>query len=117
MGHYIPPLRDMQFVLHEMLKVESRLRQLPPHADIDIAIIDAVLEEGGKFCSEVLYPLNQVGDREGCIRHADGSVTTPTGFKEAYRQFVAAGWPALGADPDTAGRACRTWWTAPSWRC
>ena len=79
MGQYIPPLRDMQFVLHEMLKVESRLRQLPPHAEIDATIIDAVLEEGGKFCSEVLYPLNQVGDREGCTRHADGSEDTVPG--------------------------------------
>jgi hypothetical protein len=104
MGQYTPPLRDMQFVLHEMLKVESRLRKLPPHADIDTATIDAVLEEGGKFCAEVLYPLNQVGDREGCTRHADGSVTTPTGFKEAYRQFVEAGWPSLGADPAYGGQ-------------
>ena len=63
-----------------------------------------MLEEGGKFCAEVLYPLNQVGDAEGCTRHADGSVTTPTGFKEAYRQFVEAGWPALGADPEYGGQ-------------
>ncbi|MGH8458525.1 MAG: acyl-CoA dehydrogenase N-terminal domain-containing protein, partial [Nevskiales bacterium] len=61
MPQYNPPLRDMQFVLHEMLDVENRLRKLPPHADIDAATIDTVLEEGGKFCAEVLYPLNQVG--------------------------------------------------------
>ena len=104
MGKYVPPLRDMQFVLHEMLNVESRLHKLPQHADIDRATIDAVLEEGGKFCAEVLYPLNRVGDQEGCTRHADGSVTTPTGFKEAYRQYVEAGWPALGADPEYGGQ-------------
>ncbi|HXG28823.1 MAG TPA: acyl-CoA dehydrogenase C-terminal domain-containing protein [Nevskiales bacterium] len=104
MPQYTPPLRDMQFVLHEMLEVEKRLRVLPPHADIDAATIDTVLEEGGKFCAEVLYPLNQVGDREGCKRHDDGSVTTPTGFKEAYRQFVEAGWPSLGCDPEYGGQ-------------
>jgi alkylation response protein AidB-like acyl-CoA dehydrogenase len=104
MPQYTPPLRDMQFVLHEMLEVEKRLKVLPPHADIDAATIDTVLEEGGKFCAEVLYPLNQVGDREGCKRHADGSVTTPTGFKEAYKQFVEAGWPSLGCDPEYGGQ-------------
>ena len=65
MGQYTPPLRDMHFVLHEMLDVETRLRMLPQHADIDIATIDAILEAGGQFCTEVLYPLNAVGDREG----------------------------------------------------
>ncbi len=104
MPQYTPPLRDMKFVLHEMLDVETRLRKLPPHADIDAATIDTVLEEGGKFCAEVLYPLNQVGDREGCKRSDDGSVTTPTGFKEAYKQFIEAGWPSLGTDPEYGGQ-------------
>ncbi|MGH8560468.1 MAG: acyl-CoA dehydrogenase C-terminal domain-containing protein [Nevskiales bacterium] len=104
MPQYIPPLRDMQFVLHEMLDVERQLRKLPPHADIDADTINTVLEEGGKFCAEVLYPLNQVGDREGCKRSEDGSVTTPTGFKEAYKQFVEAGWPSLGCDPEYGGQ-------------
>jgi alkylation response protein AidB-like acyl-CoA dehydrogenase len=104
MGQYNPPLRDMQFVLHEMLNVESALKKLPPHADIDAATIDSILEEGGKFCAEVLYPLNQVGDREGCTYVGDGVVTTPKGFKEAYAQFVEAGWGALGMDPDFGGQ-------------
>ncbi len=104
MPTYTPPLRDMRFVLHEMLNVETQLRKLPPHADIDAATIDTILEEGGKFCAEVLYPLNQVGDREGCTRHADGSVTTPKGFKQAYQQFVEAGWSSLGADPEFGGQ-------------
>ncbi len=104
MGQYTPPLRDMHFVLHEMLDVETRLRMLPQHADIDIATIDAILEAGGQFCTEVLYPLNAVGDREGCVLHADGSVTTPSGFKEAYRQFAQAGWASLGADPAYGGQ-------------
>ena len=82
MPQYTPPLRDMQFVLHEMLDVATQLKKLPQHADIDVETIDAVLEEGGKFCAEVLFPLIQVGDKEGC-KFSDGIVTTPPGFKEA----------------------------------
>ncbi|MEO7252248.1 MAG: acyl-CoA dehydrogenase C-terminal domain-containing protein [Arenimonas sp.] len=104
MPSYTPPLRDMQFVLYELLNVETRLRELPPHADIDRDMINAVLEEGGKFCAEVLFPLNQVGDREGCTHQGDGVVTTPTGFKAAYQQFVDGGWPSLGADPVFGGQ-------------
>jgi hypothetical protein len=104
MPTYTPPLRDMRFVLHELLNVETQLRALPQHADIDAATIDSILEEGGKFCAEVLFPLNQVGDREGCAYKGDGVVTTPKGFKEAYRQFVEAGWPSLGADPQYGGQ-------------
>jgi len=104
MPSYTPPLRDMQFVLHELLEVETQLRKLPQHSDIDAATIDSVLEEGGRFCAEVLFPLNQVGDREGCSYHGDGVVTAPTGFKEAYAQFIEAGWPSLGADPQYGGQ-------------
>ena len=104
MPQYAPPLRDMQFVLHEMLGAERELRELPPHADLDGAMIDAVLEEGGKFCAEVLQPLNGPGDREGCTHHGEGRVTTPAGFKEAYARFVEDGWPSLGADPEYGGQ-------------
>ncbi|HEY0916544.1 MAG TPA: acyl-CoA dehydrogenase C-terminal domain-containing protein [Solimonas sp.] len=104
MGQYTPPLRDMQFVLHEMLNVTGALKKLPAHADIDADTINTILEEGGKFCAEVLYPINQIGDREGCTYKGDGVVTTPTGFKEAYAQFVEAGWGALGMDPDFGGQ-------------
>ncbi|HKY92033.1 MAG TPA: acyl-CoA dehydrogenase C-terminal domain-containing protein, partial [Nevskiaceae bacterium] len=62
------------------------------------------LEEGGKFCAEVIFPLNQVGDREGCTYAGDGVVKTPKGFKEAYAQFIEAGWPSLGCDPDFGGQ-------------
>ena len=104
MPHYVPPLRDMQFVLYELLGVEKALSKLPAYAGIDRATIDSVLEEGGKFCAEVLFPLNQVGDREGCTYHGNGVVTTPTGFKEAYRRFVDGGWPSLAADPTFGGQ-------------
>ncbi|MES2024669.1 MAG: acyl-CoA dehydrogenase C-terminal domain-containing protein [Pseudomonadota bacterium] len=105
MGQYIAPLRDMQFVLHELLHVEDELKVLPKHADIDADIINQVLEEGGKFTSEVLFPLNHTGDREGCkLDTATHEVTPPKGFKAAYEQYVAAGWPSLTCDPEYGGQ-------------
>jgi alkylation response protein AidB-like acyl-CoA dehydrogenase len=104
MAKYTPPLRDMKFVLHEMLQVERELKAIPQHADIDASTIDSVLEAGGQFCSDVLQPLNAVGDREGCKLLADGEVKTPTGFKQAYAQFVEAGWPGLGSDTEFGGQ-------------
>ncbi|MGV3652899.1 MAG: acyl-CoA dehydrogenase C-terminal domain-containing protein, partial [Noviherbaspirillum sp.] len=105
MGQYTAPLRDMQFVLYELLNVESELQQLPRHAEIDAGIISQVLEEGGKFTSEILFPLNRIGDQEGCRLDKDShEVATPTGFKQAYRQYVEAGWPSLACDPEHGGQ-------------
>ncbi|GCB05019.1 acyl-CoA dehydrogenase C-terminal domain-containing protein [Ralstonia sp. SET104] len=104
MGQYTAPLRDMQFVLHELLGVENHLKEMPQHAEIDADTINQVIEEAGKFCSEVIFPINQSGDREGCTYHGDGVVTAPKGFKEAYQQYVEAGWPALGCDPEYGGQ-------------
>lgn len=105
MGQYVAPLRDMQFVLHELLHVADELKQLPKHADIDADIINQVLEEGGKFTSEVLFPLNHSGDREGCkLDTTTHEVTPPKGFKAAYEQYVAAGWPSLSCDPEYGGQ-------------
>ena len=102
---YNPPLRDMQFVMHELLHVVDDLKQLEKHADIDVETINAVLEEGGKFAKDVLFPLNISGDTQGC--HLDPtthSVTTPKGFKEAYQQYVAGGWAALSCAPEFGGQ-------------
>jgi alkylation response protein AidB-like acyl-CoA dehydrogenase len=105
MGQYVAPLRDMQFVLHELLKVEDEFKQLPKHAEIDRDIINQVLEEGGKFASEVVFPLNHPGDREGCRLDKETHVVqTPKGFREAYQQYVEAGWPALSCDPEFGGQ-------------
>ncbi len=105
MPQYTPPLRDMQFVLHELLDVCSTLRQMPKHADIDAETINAVLEEGGKFAAEVLFPLNLSGDEEGCtLDKATHEVRTPAGFKAAYAQYVEGGWAALTGDPAYGGQ-------------
>ena len=80
-------------------------RSLPRHAEIDVDTINAVIEEGGKFASEVLAPLNAIGDDEGCtLDKATHEVKPPTGFKEAYAQYVDGGWPALSCDPAFGGQ-------------
>ena len=105
MPSYTPPLRDMQFLLHEVLHVTEALHAMPPHADMDAATLAAILEEGGKFASEVIFPLNQVGDQQGCqLDAASHEVKTPDGFKAAYAQFVEGGWPSLSCDPDYGGQ-------------
>jgi alkylation response protein AidB-like acyl-CoA dehydrogenase len=105
MAQYTPPLRDMQFVLHEVLNVVDELKQLPPHVEIDAGTVDAVLEEAGKFASQVLAPLNLSGDIEGCtLDPATHEVKAPKGFKEAYAQYVEGGWPALSSDPAYGGQ-------------
>ncbi|HEY2926800.1 acyl-CoA dehydrogenase C-terminal domain-containing protein [Piscinibacter sp.] len=105
MAHYTPPLRDMQFVLHELLGVTEEFKALPAHAEVDADTVNAVLEEGGKFASEVLAPLNQRGDEEGCtLDRETHEVKTPTGFKDAYAKYVAGGWPALSCDPVFGGQ-------------
>jgi alkylation response protein AidB-like acyl-CoA dehydrogenase len=105
MPTYTPPLRDMQFVMHEVLKVVDDLQQIPKHADMDADTINAVLEEGGKFASEVIQPLNVSGDEEGCtIDQKTHAVTTPKGFKEAYAQYIEGGWAALACDPAYGGQ-------------
>ena len=105
MPTYTPPLRDMQFVMHEVFNVTADLQQIPKHADMDADTINAVLEEGGKFAAEVAFPLNISGDAEGCtIDQTTHAVTTPKGFKEAYAQYIEGGWAALGCDPEYGGQ-------------
>ena len=105
MAQYTPPLRDIQFVLHELLDAVPTLKTVAAYADLDIDTVNAVLEEGGKFASEVLQPLNLSGDREGCqLDKSTHAVTTPKGFKAAYAQYVEGGWPALSTDPAYGGQ-------------
>ena len=96
MPQYTPPLRDLKFVLHELFDVAGELKRLPRHADIDALTIDSVLDEGGKFAAEVVFPLNAVGDRQGCtLDAATHEVRTPDGFRQAYAAYVEGGWPSM----------------------
>ena len=100
---YRAPVKDTLFILNEVIGID-RYANLPGFEGATPDVVEAVLTEAGRFCSEVLAPLNRVGDEEGCTRHPDGSVTTPTGFKEAYAQFVEAGWPLLTAPEQFGGQ-------------
>jgi alkylation response protein AidB-like acyl-CoA dehydrogenase len=105
MAQYVPPLRDMHFVLHELLQVTDEFKRLPRHAEIDADTINAVLEEGGKFAAEVVFPLNISGDGDGCVLDpSTHEVRPPQGFKRAYEQYVEGGWPALSCDPEYGGQ-------------
>lgn len=101
MPQYTPPVRDTRFVLEHVVGLLNHAN-VEGFAAATPDVVDAVLEEGGRFVAEVLFPLNLPGDQEGCTRHADGSVTTPAGFKDAYAKFVESGWGTLSA-PEAFG--------------
>ncbi|MBO6848874.1 MAG: acyl-CoA dehydrogenase C-terminal domain-containing protein [Marinobacter sp.] len=103
MPDYKAPLRDIKFVMTELLDSEQHYANLEGAEDATPDMVDAIIQEGAKFCEQVLSPLNQVGDREGCTWSEDG-VKTPTGFKEAYQQYVEGGWPSMTADPNYGGQ-------------
>jgi len=103
MPEYKAPLRDIKFVMSELLDSEQHYANLNGAEDATPDMVDAIISEGAKFCEQVLSPLNQVGDREGCQWSEDG-VTTPTGFKEAYQQYVEGGWPSMAADTEYGGQ-------------
>jgi alkylation response protein AidB-like acyl-CoA dehydrogenase len=103
MPRYDAPVRDMQFILHDVLSLQN-YSNLPGFEEATPDLIDAILEESGKFAKEVLFPLNKVGDEQGCIRNTDASVKTPDGFPEAYQHMVDNGWPLLGKSPEMGGQ-------------
>ncbi len=103
MPKYTPPVRDTRFVLDHVVGLQSHAN-LAGFANATPDVVDAVLDEGGKFVAEVLFPLNHSGDQEGCTRHADGTVTTPAGFKQAYDAFVESGWGTLSAPEEFGGQ-------------
>lgn len=98
---YNPPSDNIKFLLHEVLNA-AQLSELPGYEDASLDLMDQILEEGGKICADVLFPLNQSGDQEGC-HYENGVVRTPKGFKEAYDMFAEGGWCGLSGDPEYGG--------------
>ena len=107
MNEYRSPLRDMRFVIYDVLDFESHFARLEGPENVTRELLDAVLDEAARFADQALFPLNRSGDEQGC-RLADGEVTTPAGFKEAYETFVAGGWAGVTGDPAYGGRDCPT---------
>ena len=102
MADYKAPLRDMRFVLHEVLNLEDHYQNLGVE-ELNRELVDAFLEEGAKFAMNELDPLYRSADEEGCQYH-NGEVTTPKGFKEAYQKYVEGGWPSMNGDPEYGGQ-------------
>lgn len=102
MSEYLAPLEDMKFALKEVVDIAS-LTKLPNFSKVGLESLDDILDEAGRFFNEVISPTNRVGDLEGSKLNQDGKVTTPTGFKEAYAQYVDAGWGAISFDPEYGG--------------
>ncbi|MFU7528701.1 acyl-CoA dehydrogenase C-terminal domain-containing protein [Qipengyuania sp. ASV99] len=103
MPTYTAPTRDTRFVVNEMLDLAS-YGNLPGFENATTDMIDTVINEAGKFCAEVLAPLNQIGDEQGCTRNEDGSVTTPDGFKQAYDAYVESGWGTIAKPEEFGGQ-------------
>ena len=103
MSAYVPPIEDMRFLLEQVFDFDRRMEELFPELGFDSAMAATVLEEAGRFCSEVLGPLNRAADEEGC-RLENGAVVTPKGVADAYRAFRDAGWPAMAGEPEFGGQ-------------
>src|SRR5690606_24763048 len=103
MTSYKAPLRDMRFVLHEVMGAEQLLAGMPATAEVNRELMDAILDGAATLAEEVLAPLERRGDEEGC-RWDNGQVTTPSGFREAHDVFTGAGWVGLSGEPDHGGQ-------------
>lgn len=101
MPTYNAPMENIKFVLNDVLRAEQ-LTEIPGYEDANSELVGQILEEGAKLCENVLFPLNMVGDEEGCTLK-DGVVSTPKGFKEAYKEFTEGGWTGVSGDPEYGG--------------
>ena len=102
MSEYSPPLEDMKFALKQVVDVDS-LSEFPDFSEVGLEALDSLLDEASRFFNEVISPTNRTGDLEGSSLNDDGTVSTPTGFQEAYSQYVDAGWGAISFDPEYGG--------------
>lgn len=103
MAEYKAPLRDIQFVLDEVFKADDVWASMPSTSEVNMELANAIFEEGARLCEGELFPLNRSGDEEEC-QYNDGVVTTPEGFKEAYKTFAESGWVGLGGDANYGGQ-------------
>ncbi|MDB2449020.1 acyl-CoA dehydrogenase C-terminal domain-containing protein [bacterium] len=103
MAEYKAPIQDMQFVLNDVFKADALWASMPHTQEVTPDLVSAILEEGAKLCENELFPINRTGDEEGCT-WSDGEVTTPTGFKDAYKTYAESGWVGLGGDPEYGGQ-------------
>jgi alkylation response protein AidB-like acyl-CoA dehydrogenase len=100
---YTAPVRDLMFLLKDVLDID-RYSNVPGFADASTELVQQILEEGARFAEGVIAPINRTGDQEGCKWNPDNTVVTPKGWKDAYKQMVEAGWPALASDPAYGGQ-------------
>ncbi len=105
MPSYNAPIEDMMFVLGEVLDLSDKLKSWPLHQEFDLETLQEILKQGARFASEVIQPLNQVGDEQGCeLEHQTHEVKTPEGFREAYKAFIEGGWTSISCDPLYGGQ-------------
>ena len=107
MPQYRAPVDDTLFLLSDVIGFHARAN-LKGFAEASPDVVEAVLREGGKLADEILAPLNQTGDREGCTRHPDGRVTTPTGFRDGYEAYAGGGWMGLSIPEEFGGQGLPT---------
>lgn len=103
MTDYSPPTRETLFILNRVLGLADQ-GDLPAFGPVDEDLVETLLEEAGRFCAEIIAPLNMAGDRAGCVRNADGSVSTPPGYRDAYARYVEAGWGTLALPEEFGGQ-------------
>ena len=107
MLEYKATVRDIKFVMQELLDCESHYQHLG-YQDASIDMVDAIIGEAAKLTEKVIAPLNQIGDQQGCSWN-DGVVTTPDGFKQLYKEYCESGWAALDGDPEYGGQGLSYW--------
>jgi len=103
MPHYSAPVKDTLFLLEDVIKID-KLAHIPGYEDLSSDLLEAIMEGAGKFSSDIVTPLNMKGDEQGCTLHSDGTLTTPDGFIEAYKQFHEDGWGILSLPEELEGQ-------------